>query len=144
MTYLDTSALIKRFVNEQGSELVDRMMKGQVPIATAKIAFAEVFAALARRRRDGSLADSEYALGCKQFEEDWRSYLQVELRDSVLFCARDVVQRRPLTGFDAVHLASALALRSGLGQMVTFVAGDRRLLAAAQAEGFEIVDVASV
>jgi len=144
MNYLDTSAIIKRFVNEQGSELVDGMMTGPEPVATAKVAFAEVFAALARRHRDRSLSDPEYLLACEQFEEDWRSYLQLELRDSVLFVARDVVRRRPLTGFDAIHLASALVLRSELRQMVTFAAGDRRLLVAAEAEGLEIVDIVSL
>ena len=143
MNYLDTSAIIKRFVNEHGSELVDGMMMGPEPIAIAKVAFAEVFAALARRRRDRSLSDSQYQRACEQFEADWNSYLQLELRDSVLFSARDVVHRRPLTGFDAIHLASALVLRSELHEPVTFAAGDRRLLLAAEAEGLDVVDVTS-
>jgi hypothetical protein len=48
--------------------------------------------------------------------------------------ARDLIQRHPLHGFDAVHLASAVSLKAALGEEMTFVAADERLLRAAEAE----------
>ena len=51
MIYLDTSALIKRFVNEKGSPLVQSIVQGKGPVATAKIAYAEIFAGLTRKLR---------------------------------------------------------------------------------------------
>ncbi|MDA2925201.1 type II toxin-antitoxin system VapC family toxin [Acidobacteria bacterium AH-259-L09] len=42
MNYLDTSALIKRFVAERGSELVDSLVaKNNVPVTTSKITYVE-------------------------------------------------------------------------------------------------------
>jgi predicted nucleic acid-binding protein len=38
MNYLDTSALIKRFVAEKGSPLVESLVSQEAPVATAKIA----------------------------------------------------------------------------------------------------------
>ena len=50
MNYLDTSALIKRFVEETGSPLIQTLVTHSTPVATAKIAYAEVYAGLTRRR----------------------------------------------------------------------------------------------
>jgi uncharacterized protein len=65
----------------------------------------------------------------------------VELDDDILLLARDLIQRRPLKGFDAVHLASALRLKVALGEEVTFAAADGRLLKAAEGENLEPLNV---
>jgi uncharacterized protein len=139
--YLDTSALIKRFVNEKGSALVKSVIERRGTIATAKIAYAEIFAGLTRKLREGYLSRPEYGLVCRQFESDWQAYLRVELQDDVLLIARDLIQRHPLRGFDAVHLASAVSLKSALGEEITFAAGDERLLRAAEAEKLKPLSV---
>jgi len=51
------------------------------------------------------------------------------------------VTYHPLRGFDAVHLASGLTLKSALGEEVTFAAADGRLLRAAAAENLEPLNV---
>jgi predicted nucleic acid-binding protein len=96
--YLDPSALIKRFVNEKGSLLVRSLVQREPSVATAKIAYAEIFAGLTRKLREGNLAKSQYALACRQFDRDWRAYVRVELGDDLLFLARDLIQRHPLRG----------------------------------------------
>jgi predicted nucleic acid-binding protein len=141
LIYLDTSALIKRFVNEKGSPLVQSLVGERGPVATAKIAYAEIFAGFARKLRKGHLPRNLHALACRQFERDWQSYLRVELQDDILFLARDLVQRHPLRGFDSVHLASALSLKNALGEEITFAAADGRLLRAAEAEKLEPLNV---
>ena len=141
MIYLDTSALIKRFVEEKGSALVQSMVVSGDTIATATIAYAEVFAGLTRKMREGHLVSAEYELACRQFETDWRAYIRVELTDGLLFLARELIRRHALRGFDAVHLASALSLHNAIGEEVTFAAADRRLLRAAAAEGLKVVNV---
>ncbi|HEU4343424.1 MAG TPA: type II toxin-antitoxin system VapC family toxin [Candidatus Binatia bacterium] len=144
MIYLDTSALIKRFVNEKGSARVESLVQGKGAVATAKIAYAEIFAGLTRKLREGNLSKAQYTLACRQFERDWRAYIRVELDDDILFLARDLIQRRPLRGFDAVHLASALTLTIALGESITFAAADERLLKAAEAENLEFLNVETV
>ena len=134
MNYLDTSALIKRFISEKGSRLILALFKRNESIATAKIAYAEMYAGLTRKLREGGLSNIQYALACRQFESDWNAYLRVDVQDTILLRARDLIQRHPLRGFDAVHLASALSLQDALGEDMTFVAADERLLRAARAE----------
>jgi predicted nucleic acid-binding protein len=141
VNYLDTSALIKRFVDEPGSELVAAIVAKERPIAIAKIAYAEVHAGLARKRWEGGLSARQYARSREQFEEDWGAYVRVDLRDDILVLARDLIQRHPLRGFDAIHLASALSLRSALAEDIRFVAADTRLLQAAEVESCPVLDV---
>ena len=80
-------------------------------------------------------------MACRQFETDWQAYLRVELEDNILLLARDLIQRRPLRGFDAIHLASALRLKIVLGEEITFAAADGRLLKAAEAENLKPLNV---
>jgi uncharacterized protein len=141
MNYLDTSALIKRFVVEKGSPLVQTLVTRREPVATAKIAYAEVYAGLARKRRDGHLSDRQFTLACRQFESDWQAYVRVDLQDDILVLARDLIRRRPLRGFDAIHLASAICLKKALGEEITFAAADQRLLRAAASEHLRALDV---
>ncbi len=141
MNYLDTSSLIKRFVTEKGSPRVESLVSQRGHVATAKIAYAEVYAGLARKHREGHLPGSQYALACRQFESDWQSYVRLDLEDEILILARDLIQRHPLRGFDAIHLASALSLKAALGEDVTFAAADERLLRAARAERLRPLNV---
>jgi hypothetical protein len=64
--------------------------------------------------------------------------LYVEEAGSVVMAER-VRQARMARGADAVHLASALALRDA-GLDLTFAVADGRLLEAAVAEGLEAFD----
>ena len=68
MNYLDTSALIKRFVGERGSDRVDALMAAGEPVATGKIAYAEVHNGLARKRRAKAVSERDYRLACGRFE----------------------------------------------------------------------------
>jgi predicted nucleic acid-binding protein len=135
LNYLDTSALVKRFVTEKGSDLVSSMIGSGEPIGTAKIAYAEIFWGLARRRRASELSESDYSLACQRFETDWSFYLRVDLLDEILSLARKLIERYPLRAFDAIHLASAMTLGRAVEETVTFVAADTRLLHAAEGEG---------
>jgi predicted nucleic acid-binding protein len=139
--YLDTSALVKRFVQEKGSPVVQSLFQSANGVATAKIAYAEIFAGLTRKLRERNLSRAQYSTACRQFESDWHAYVRVELQDDILLLARDLIQRHPLKGFDAVHLASALRLKVALGEEIRFAAADKNLLRAAQIEKLETINV---
>jgi len=141
MIYLDTSALVKRFVAEAGSDRVGRLIAEEASVATAKIAYPEIYSGLTRKRREEDLSRSDYKLACRQFEMDWEAYIRVDLHDEILNISRDLIQRYPLRGFDAVHLASAVYLGKALGERISFVAADKRLLEAAHQESLSTIDV---
>lgn len=87
------------------------------------------------------MSRAQYSTDGRQFEGDWHAYVRVELQDDILLLARDLIQRHPLKGFDAVHLASALRLKAALGEEIRFAAADKNLLRAAQIEKLDTINV---
>jgi predicted nucleic acid-binding protein len=140
VTYLDTSALVKRFVSEAGSSEIRSLLTGDEPIASATIAYAELYSGLTRRHREGVLSQLQYRLACRRFERDWMALVKVELGAEILSSARGLIQRHSLRAFDAIHLASALGLQAAANEPVTFVAADQRLLRAAAGERLATVN----
>lgn len=130
--FADTSALIKLYVDEIGSlEMADRTRS--MRIAASVLAYAEVYAAFARRLREDLITATEHDHLAETFEKDWKRWIVVPLRPSIGSVPR-LVRLYPLRGADAVHLASALSMaREGLD--VTLAVADRRLVDAAIQEG---------
>jgi len=127
-------------VSEEGSALVQRLVWKDEPVASATIAYAELYSGLARRHREGALSRVDYGRACRQFERDWLAVVKVELNASVLGSARTLIERHGLRGFDAIHLASALGLQAAADEPITFVAADQRLLQAATSERMATVN----
>jgi predicted nucleic acid-binding protein len=71
---------------------------------------------LAPKRRTRELTEAAYKSACRQCETEWPAYIRVALRDDVLLLARDLIQRHPLRGLDAIHLAAAPILKASLGE----------------------------
>jgi predicted nucleic acid-binding protein len=135
--YLDTSALVKRYVQEPGSAAVRPLFRGN-RVTTARIAHAEIAATLARLCRDGRLTDTARDRIFERLEADFSALSVVEIRTGLVRKVPSLVVRHPLRGYDAVHLAAALAVRD-TGNALTFWAADIRLTNAAQAEGLRTV-----
>ena len=131
---LETSALVKLYIAEPGSERMREAVGRGEPMAASGLAFAEMHATFARRRREGLLLATELEQARQSFEDDWEELTKVPVGASVLKLVPLLCERHPLRGADAVHLGSALLLH-GEGLKVTFACSDRHLLEAAAAEG---------
>jgi len=130
--YLDTSALVKRYVEERGSEIIHTFFEKEEGKFTAKIAYVEALAAFSRRRREGGISGNDYVSLCHLFESEWETYMDiVELTDEVLKATRRLIDSYPLRGLDAIHLASALLIRDKTREEITFICSDKNLLDAA-------------
>lgn len=132
--YLDTSALVKLYVAEEGSGSVAEQVKMADIVATSRVAYVEANAGIARKHREGEFARADYARLLKTFEVDWENYFVIEMTADVARLGGELVQRHPLRGFDAIHLASALLLKRKTKMNVAFSCFDERLAQAAQAE----------
>jgi predicted nucleic acid-binding protein len=113
--YLDTSSLVKLYIEEAGSDEVRDLVAGAAVIATSMVAYAETRAALARLRRRGNLSPAKLAVAKREFEADWPSFLTLDVSLTVSREAGAFAERYALRGFDALHLASfaEIARRAG-------------------------------
>ncbi|MDY7093509.1 MAG: type II toxin-antitoxin system VapC family toxin [Acidobacteriota bacterium] len=136
--FLDTSALIKLYIAEDGSERLARRVEDQ-SVAVSDLAFAEVHATLARRLRESLLTIAEYQLTTRRFAAEWQGLIRVSVSQAVLQLVPGLCQRHPLRSADALQLASALMLREE-DLSVTLVACDQRLLGSAAAEKLPVFD----
>lgn len=140
MIYYDSSALVKKYVLENGSENVLRVLEQGGLAATSKLSYAEIHASLARKRRERALSEKDYHGAAGDFESDWREFLVVEFQDELLPIIRQLSARHALKGADLVHLGSALWLKKAAGEKITFLASDAQLLKLAKLEKLEIVN----
>lgn len=108
--YLDTSSLVKLYVEEEGSADVAALLRKATAAATSMIAYAEARAAFARRFREGSVSRRSYKRLLSSFEKDWINYLQVKVSHNLIRLAGDLAEKYALRGFDAIHLSSAVFL----------------------------------
>jgi predicted nucleic acid-binding protein len=133
--YLDTSWLVKLFVDEGDAEAVHRIVSADPAVLVSELSFVEFHAAVARRRRNGSLAPRTAASLVSRFRRQWTDRARIPLSLEVVSRAADLVAVHPLRTLDALHLASALLVSAGSPEPLRFGAADECLLAAARAEG---------
>ncbi len=138
--YLDTSALLKRYVAEPESENVIAKMDEAIAIATALITRTEVAAALSRARRETRINAEEARRAELEFIEDWADFGKVPVTEELAARAGQLSWTRELRAYDAVQLAAALKCQPILatnGQDTVFACFDKELRQAATAEGLE-------
>jgi predicted nucleic acid-binding protein len=136
--YFDASALVKRYVRENGSSMVRRLLASDLA-AISRLSEVEIASGVARRAREGSLTVRHRDRILRSLQHDLEALAIVELVPDVTAEARALLLRHPLRASDAIQLASCLYLQRQLAEPVHFVAFDRRLLDAARAEQLEIV-----
>jgi predicted nucleic acid-binding protein len=131
--YLDTSSLVKLYVDEPGSSEVRRVLEEAEIATTSVVAYPEARAALARRRRERSLTGTAHGRAKAALEADWPRFLALDVSTSLAKSAGDLAERHRLRGFDALHLASFLGIaREFPGEKVRFSSADKALERAAR------------
>ncbi|NOU08487.1 MAG: type II toxin-antitoxin system VapC family toxin [Nitrospira sp.] len=137
MYYWDTSALVKQFIQEIGTDDALALRVDAPPHATATIAYPETFSAFRRRVREAALKEPQYHEVVRRFVQEWPTYVRVNLDESILERSRTLLERYPLRTLDAIHLASAMELQEQLHEPSVMISADTQLLRAAMAEHLE-------
>jgi len=129
--YLDTSALVKLYIGEPGTESVERAVAEAESVATSWLSYPEARSAFARLRREGSLSPEDLRVVASSLDKDLAAYEILMPDEGVWRAAGDIAELRGLRALDAVHLAEASGLAESKEdvRMLTF---DDRLLAAAK------------
>jgi predicted nucleic acid-binding protein len=149
MLYLDSSALVKRYVIEKGSKAVNSRFDQGETIYTSVLSFAEVHAAIGRKYRDKELSVPEKEKLVHEFQADWSFSLSIlELSASTMFSLPSLCENYSLKASDAIHLSAAFWLKDAIrlrvkgfengGNVVEFGVYDRQLGEAALKCGFRV------
>lgn len=147
--YLDTSAQVKYYVSEPGTAWVRQLVDATDPdtgqrvnrLFTVSITVAEAAAAFATIARIGRISGRIRDRTFNRYMKTVSAYFHLlPVTEHLIDLAARLTQQHPLKGYDAVQVAAALCLQQALGpeRPLTFVAGDKNVIAAAQAEGLAI------
>jgi hypothetical protein len=145
--FLDSSALIKRYVTETGSAWVIKLIEppSDDRIFIARITAVEVVSAIKRRERSGSLSSMDAITSLTQFRQELTStYRSVDISAKLISRAMDLAESHALRGYDAIQLAAALEIydqSQSVGLSTPkLVCADLALNVAAVAEGLRVED----
>jgi predicted nucleic acid-binding protein len=143
----DSSVIVKRYVQESGTGWVQGLAHPRAGhlIYLARITAVEVCAAIARRRRAGTIPAPDAAASLARFQLDLaQEYFVLEVTASLVTDAMRLADSHELRAYDAVQLAAALELNgrwlaAGMSG-ITLVSADHDLNTAAAAEGLLVED----
>jgi predicted nucleic acid-binding protein len=134
--FFDSSALVKRFIREAGTDEVLAQCDRATELAVAVIAVPEVISAFRRLVREGRLGEAQYAALKADLGADLADAVLCETSPQVVQRAIAALEAHRLRAMDALHIAAAL-----VGTADVFVSADARQCAAAAALGLEVVRV---
>jgi predicted nucleic acid-binding protein len=145
--FLDSSALVKRHVNEVGSGWVRTLTKPKAArtLYIARITAVEITSAITRRQRGGFLSAAQAGAILGHFRRHLlQRYSILEVTPALAAEAMRLARAHALRAYDAVQLAAALEASrlyqaGGLGPVI-LISADRDLNAAAMAEGLTVED----
>ena len=106
-------------------------------VRTVSIAYVEATAALARARAGGRVSAPSLRSGLAGLRDLWAELSVHSVNDALIELAAREALARGLRGYDALHLAAAVAFAEG--EAVEFACWDRQLRAAAAEHGFQLV-----
>lgn len=143
--YLDTSALVKRYRAERGTEVVEALLANPLPEDRFLVSFLSVIeltSGILRLVKGGQLSEDTANEILARFRRDLRELFTVwPLNEEVAVSAVTVVEEHRLRSSDAIHLTTAQKIGSlAPGARVVMVSSDRELLDAATAAGLIALD----
>lgn len=132
--YFDTSALVKKYFNENYSSEVIDLWINSTAIITSAITYAETVASFCRKKRDVQIENKIFQGIIKTFTNDWDSFIRFNVNDDLNIMIENLSKKYFLRGFDAIHLATALIAKEKIQDDYVFACFDRSLLKAARNE----------
>jgi predicted nucleic acid-binding protein len=141
--YLETSALVKLYVREPGTDrLLELAGNKENRLAVLTLCQVEIRSAIRRRERSGDIDSQMAGRILDRFQRHMEAtFLRQIVTDVVLDEASEMVDRYALRAYDAVQLAGCLALKITAGiAPPTFVCSDHSLVEAARSELLPVLD----
>jgi uncharacterized protein len=142
--YIDTSALVKRYVMEAGTKEVNALFGQADAIGSVLLTQVEMASALSKAVRMNWVDGKDADLAWHDFLSHWQSFTRLSVTPMMMEQASRLAWEHGLRGIDAVHFAAALHWQETLEIPVMLVTYDRDLWLAGQKTGMEVWPVGLV
>jgi uncharacterized protein len=131
-TLFDSSAFVKRYIEETGSQDVEALYMATTELALSVVCIPEVISALNRRVCEGDLSRRQYETAKASMFEDAHDAMIVNLTPEVISTCMTILETNPIRAMDALHIACAVQWGAEL-----FVSADKRQVSAARKAGLQ-------
>ena len=136
--FLDTSAWIKGYIEEDGSAevrnfMTDKSQNRENKFSASAVTYAEMIATFRRGLKGGRLTKNGYNRIISDFRDRWDDFFIPEVDSDHIEKSGRYAEKYTLKGCDAFQLSSAVASRANI-----FVCSDNDLTDAAKDSGFVV------
>ena len=147
--YLDASALVKRYRQEPGSEVVNdtiERVSSDNPrrLVVSSLSLIEMLSILNRRRNEAGIPLEPFRQALRTVIQEVRTFSHALLIDDhLMLSSAQYALKHNINSADAIHLSILLALQvtvTASGDELICLASDKRLVRAARIEGITVVD----
>ena len=127
--FIDTSSLVKRYLEEPGSQTLEKVLDDVSEIAVSPLTWVEMNAALARHVRAKSASAHQVEELTNEAKRDFEIFHKVLWTEALETTAIHLVTQYPLSTLDSIQLASGI-----LSKAEMFITSDRGLFNEARKE----------
>jgi uncharacterized protein len=135
--YIDSSALVKRYLDEPGRPAILQLVADAEAVGTAVVSRAEVVAAFSKSVRLGAVSRQDAELIRRAFQDQWQDLSRIDVSELVVERAADLAWELGLRGYDSVQLSAALTWQESLGAPLILATFDVQLWEAAAHVGMD-------
>ena len=133
--FCDTSALIKLYIAEEGSDALKMQLSLAEAVAVCRIAWAEAHAALSRRAREVPQDARVIEQAKAALVADWQHFVVLEIDQALVERAGEYADTFALRGYNSVQLAAGYETGRISQLPIFFACFDTRLNKAAKLLG---------
>ena len=144
---LDASALVKRYHNEPGAKVVQKLTDALLATEPRRAliswpTLAETLAGLNRKKNAGTISESTYRAVRTRLLLEAREMNLLSVKDSIIRDSLGLIEDHNINASDALFLRQVLNWKTELpaGDSVVMVTADHRLLRAAEVERLAALD----
>ena len=134
--FFDSSALSKRYIDEKGSDEVEKICKDADSICVSIICLPEIISALNRLRREKKVNKNQYSNIKNAIITDLEDADLYNLSPRVIQLSIQLLEKNSLRAMDSLHIGCAIVSGSDL-----FISSDEQQLLAAKKTGLKILQV---
>lgn len=135
--FFDTSALIKRYINETGSKYVDDLFFKADRIFISPITEIECISTLKRLQIENQISMNDYIELKKEIREDFKYFSIIEFSGQIIEMSIKLIGKYQLKTLDSIQLASVLSVKE---EIDNFVVSDSKLKTTGNKEQLHLID----
>ena len=135
--YFDTSALVKKYISENGSDNADKLLLSASDIYISIIGHIEAISSFRRLLLEREIDEKDYDQLKLEIDQDFQFFNVIDVSSEIVLSAIKTIDKYQLKSLDSIHLASAILKKRDID---FFISSDQKLLNAAKKEGFKVIN----